>query len=127
MAALGTKPTRVADGRDHLRARVATAQARRVRSDILFPTGRRRAFGSFAAKLRGPRLASSSVIFATDNDKRVGESPARPQIAFGGRLVGSGCRVLAQSELERGLLLGPLSMLWTAPPPARECHGSGCR
>ena len=21
---------------------------------------------------------------------------------------------------------GPLLMLWTAPPPARECHGSGC-
>jgi hypothetical protein len=34
------------------------------------------------------------------------------------------CRASLRIKIE-GLRTRPLLMLWTAPPPARECHGCG--
>jgi hypothetical protein len=47
---------------------------------------------------------------------------------FAGRRLQSGeWEVFGRVLINGQTLEGPLSMLWTAPPPARECHGCGCR
>jgi hypothetical protein len=45
------------------------------------------------------------------------QSPSRPTLVAEGQVT---------CELIVSVSPCPLLMLWTAPPPARECHGCGC-
>jgi hypothetical protein len=68
-------------------------------------------------------------------EKMLALAAGRRSMAFAGRtplcvtasaLAGLGMTLIADTNKQQAMT-GPLLMLWTAPPPARECHECGCR
>ena len=53
-------------------------------------------------------------------------SPALADLLAKGELLDKMPEPALSLAVVRPETIGPLLMLWTAPPPARECHECGC-